>query len=84
MTSAKDWVPAGGSLQARGGEIFLPVQAYFAGMDCPFTNASLVNARDIVASVEVVSDGIAGSDGIAVAAGAQAATRRVRNRKNER
>src|ERR671924_1974501 len=49
--SANDCVPAGGPLQAKAGEIFLPVQAYLAGMDCPFTNASLVNVRDIVVSV---------------------------------
>jgi hypothetical protein len=54
--SAKDCVPEGGSFQDRAGEMFLPVQAYFAGMDCPFTNASLVSSRDMVASVEEISD----------------------------
>src|SRR5687767_14581387 len=56
MIRANDSVPAGGSFHARAGEIFLPVQAYLAGMDCPFTNASLVSVRDMVASVEGVSD----------------------------
>jgi hypothetical protein len=60
--NAKDWVPAGGSFHARAGEIFFPMQEYFAGMDCPFPNASLVSASDMVASVaagdavEVVAD----------------------------
>jgi hypothetical protein len=27
------------------------MQEYFAGMDCPFPNASLVSSRDMVASV---------------------------------
>ena len=51
---AKDWVPAGGSFQASAGEMFLPMQEYLAGMDCPFENASLVSSRDMVASVEGV------------------------------
>src|SRR5512139_3208567 len=63
---AKDCVPEGGSFQARAGEIFLPVQAYLAGMDCPFMNASLVSSRDMVASSEGVSDCVdAGDVGIA-------------------
>jgi hypothetical protein len=41
------------------------VQEYFAGMDCPFTNASLVNSRDMVASVRGVSDAVDDS-GLAV------------------
>src|SRR5688500_12805743 len=57
MMRARDCVPAGGSFQARAGEIFLPVQAYFAGMDCPFVNALLVNSRDMVASVRCISVG---------------------------
>jgi hypothetical protein len=40
----------------RAGEIFLPVQAYLAGMDCPFRNASLVSVSDMAASVAGVSD----------------------------
>jgi hypothetical protein len=51
MMSAKDCVPAGGSFHARAGEMFFPTHEYFAGMDCPFANASLVNVRDMVASV---------------------------------
>jgi hypothetical protein len=81
--SAKDCVPEGGSFQARAGEIFLPVQAYLAGMDCPFTNASLVSARDMAASVEGVSDGaeagdvaMASGDAGAVPAGVHAANRK--------
>jgi hypothetical protein len=31
--------------------MFLPVQAYFAGMDCPFMNASLVNSRGMLTSI---------------------------------
>src|SRR5688572_22208655 len=62
MIRAKDCVPEGGSFQARAGEIFLPVQAYLAGMDWPFRNASLVSARDMVASVEGVSDGADAGD----------------------
>jgi hypothetical protein len=54
--SAKDFVLAGGSSQARAGEIFFPMHEYFAGMDCPFANASLVKVRDMVASVPVGSD----------------------------
>jgi hypothetical protein len=54
---AKDWVPAGGSLQVREGETFFPIQEYFAGMDCPFSNASLFRVRDMSASgVEVAVD----------------------------
>jgi hypothetical protein len=56
MISAKDCVPAGGSFHASAGERFFPTHEYFAGMDCPFANASLVNVRDIVASVAVDSD----------------------------
>jgi hypothetical protein len=80
---AKDCVPEGGSVQARAGEIFLPVQAYLAGMDCPFMNASLVSVRDMVASVEGVSDAgdVAMDSGVAVLvpAGVHAA-----NNKNSR
>jgi hypothetical protein len=54
--SAKDWVPAGGSFHASAGEMFFPTHEYFAGIDCPFANASLVNVRDMVASVAVDSD----------------------------
>ena len=61
---AKDFVPAGGSFQARAGEMFFPMQEYFAGMDCPFTNASLVNVRAIFASVAGISDGMVGWDGV--------------------
>jgi hypothetical protein len=64
--SAKDCVPAGGSLQAKAGEIFRPVQAYLAGMDCPFTNASLVKVRDMVVSMAGIS-----ADGGDVALSAQ-------------
>jgi hypothetical protein len=46
--------------------MFLPVQAYFAGMDCPLMNASLVSSRDIVASVADDADVAVGS-GTAVA-----------------
>ena len=52
---AKDFVPAGESFQARAGEMFLPTHEYLAGMDCPFVNASLVNVRDMVASVTGIS-----------------------------
>jgi len=41
--NAKDCVPTGGSVHASAGEMFLPMQEYFAGMDCPFANASLVS-----------------------------------------
>src|SRR5262245_51810401 len=51
IINAKDCVLAGGSFQARGGEIFLPTHEYFDGMDCPLANASLVNLKDISASV---------------------------------
>jgi hypothetical protein len=63
--SAKDCVPAGGSLQDKAGEIFRPVQAYFAGIDCPFMNASLVKVRDMVVSEAGIS--VDGED-VAVAA----------------
>src|SRR4026208_2361836 len=52
---AKDFVPAGGSFQVRAGEMFFPTHEYLAGMDCPFANASLVNVRDMVASVAGIS-----------------------------
>src|SRR5512134_511382 len=48
--SAKDCVPAGGSVQARAGEMFLPTHEYFAGMDCPLANASLVSWKVMSAS----------------------------------
>src|SRR6266536_5206136 len=48
---AKDWVPAGEPLHVSAGELFLPVQVYFAGMDCPLANASLLISIDIAASV---------------------------------
>src|SRR6476619_1823235 len=54
--SAKELVPAGGSFQARAGEIFFPIHEYFAGIDCPVANASLVKVRDMVASVAVDAD----------------------------
>src|SRR5258706_14467132 len=54
--SAKDCVPAGGSVHVSAGEIFLPIQVYFAGMDCPFANASLVSWRVMLASGVVDSD----------------------------
>jgi hypothetical protein len=50
MNRAKVFVPAGGSFQVRAGDMFLPMQEYFAGMDCPFANASLFSARDMSAS----------------------------------
>jgi hypothetical protein len=93
MMSAKDCVPVGGSFQLRAGEIFFPVQAYFAGMDCPFTNASLVSARDIVTSVETVTDVVDGwgvimgsGDSAAVTAGAHDAivTASSKNRNQEK
>jgi hypothetical protein len=66
--SAKDFVPAGGSIQASAGEIFFPTHEYLAGMDCPFANASLVRVRDMVASVAIDSDSDAvGVDGWDVA-----------------
>src|SRR5690349_5641050 len=49
--SAYDCVPEGALLQARAGEMLLPLQLYFTGMDCPFANASLLNSIDIAASV---------------------------------
>jgi hypothetical protein len=64
---AKDFVPAGGSLQDRVGEMFFPTHEYLAGMDCPFANASLVKVRDMVASVPVDSDwGVVAAEGCAV------------------
>jgi hypothetical protein len=51
MINANDCVPAGGSFQARAGEMFLPTHEYFAGIDCPLANASLVNLKDMSASV---------------------------------
>src|SRR6185369_11013024 len=48
---AYDCVPEGVLLQARAGEMLLPLQLYFTGMDCPFANASLLNSIDIAASV---------------------------------
>jgi len=56
MMSAKDCVPSGGSFHASAGEMFFPTHEYFAGIDCPFANALLVNVRDMVASVAVDSD----------------------------
>jgi hypothetical protein len=53
--SAKDLAPEGGSSQVSEGEMFFPTHEYFAGMDCPFVNASLVKVRDIFTSVEVIS-----------------------------
>src|SRR5215207_4220802 len=50
MMMAKDCVPAGGSLHASAGEVFFPVQVYFAGMDCPLKNASLLSSIDMLAS----------------------------------
>src|ERR1051325_655351 len=65
--SARDLVPAGGSFQARAGEIFFPTHEYFAGIDCPVANASLVKVRDMVASVPVDSDwGVVAAEGCAV------------------
>src|SRR6266498_1976226 len=49
--SANDPAPVGGSFHVRAGEMFLPVQVYFAGMDCPLANASLLISIDIAASV---------------------------------
>ena len=40
--------------------MFLPMQEYFAGMDCPFANASLVSCRDMLAS-EVANSIVAAS-----------------------
>jgi hypothetical protein len=68
MMSAKDCVPTGGSFHARGGEMFFPVQAYFAGIDCPFVNASLVSSRDIFASFAGRSVAM-GSEGVASVVG---------------
>jgi len=62
MMSAKDCVPAGGSFHASAGEMFLPIQEYFAGMACPFTNASLVISRDMVASIAGASGGVVAAD----------------------
>jgi hypothetical protein len=62
-------MPAGGSFQVRGGEMFLPMHEYFAGMDCPLANASLVNLKDMSASVvdsTISGEIVAGSD-VAVA-----------------
>jgi hypothetical protein len=69
MIKAKDCVPAGGSFQARAGEMFLPMQEYFAGMDCPLVNASLVNLKDISASNvdSIVPDALASGSDVAVA-----------------
>ena len=65
--SAKDCVPAGGSFHASAGEMFFPTHEYFAGMDCPFANASLVKVRDMVASVALDSDsGVDVAEGWAV------------------
>jgi hypothetical protein len=36
--------------------MFLPMQEYFAGMDCPLVNASLVSWRDMFASDGIGSD----------------------------
>lgn len=51
--SANDCVPVGGSPHASAGEIFFPTHEYFAGMDAPFANASLVRVSelDTIASV---------------------------------
>jgi hypothetical protein len=67
--NAKDCVPAGGSFQARAGEMFLPMQEYFAGMDCPLVNASLVNLKDISASVvdSIVPGPVVSGSAVAVA-----------------
>jgi hypothetical protein len=76
---AKDCVPGGGSFHARAGERFLPVQAYFAGIDCPFMNASLVSVRDMLASiVEVDSETGDSGSGDGEAAGAQAVRIKIR------
>src|SRR5688500_4116706 len=63
MMSANDCVAAGGSVHASAGDTFLPTQEYLAGMDCPLVNASLVSAKDMVASVEDVTDE-SGSEGV--------------------
>jgi len=49
--------------------LFLPMQEYFAGMDCPFANASLVNLKDISASNvdSIVPDARASGSDIGVA-----------------
>jgi hypothetical protein len=51
MMRAKDCVPAGGSFHVSAGEMLRPIQEYFAGIDCPFANASLLSSRDMSASV---------------------------------
>src|SRR5262245_28946839 len=72
--SARDFVPAGGSFQERPGEMFLPMQEYLAGMDCPFANASLVKLRDMVASVEGISFAVDGDSDVAGAEDVQDAS----------
>jgi hypothetical protein len=64
---AKDFVPAGGSSQVMAGEMFFPTHEYLAGMDCPFANASLVNVRDMVASVAGISVAAVSDAGMDVA-----------------
>jgi len=64
---AKDFVLAGGSSQARAGEMFFPMHEYLAGMDCPFANASLVKVRDMVASVAGISVAAVSDVGVDVA-----------------
>ena len=52
----KGFCARGGFIPGEAGEIFVPTHEYFAGIDCPVANASLVKVRDMVASVPVDSD----------------------------
>ena len=52
--------------------MFLPVQEYLAGMDCPFVNASLVSWRDMFAS-DVIGSDVDGTDVASVELGCDAA-----------
>ena len=83
MINAKDCVPAGESFQARAGEMFLPTHEYLAGMDCPFVNASLVNLKDISASVvgSIVSGRVAAGSGEFVVEDVQAETNKLSRTK---
>src|SRR5262245_31306982 len=79
MINAKDCVPAGGSFHAGAGALFRLIQEYFAGMDCPFANASLVNLKDMSASVvdSIVTVAIVSGSGVAVAVEAAQAERNI-------
>jgi hypothetical protein len=60
---AKLWVPAGGSVHERGGEMSLPAQPYRIGIGPPATKASLDNMKGKGIAVGGTRVGVAIGDG---------------------